>query len=185
MTEEDVINALSTLGIRLEPAPCIGDNAQYASPDDPARQDRGSVTIEECRLLAERAAGKNVLEIGTGLGVATVCMATTAQSVTTVDPNEWVRSTLVLPENVTKVASVDDINGAKYRFDFAFIDGLHTTGDVAVDIIKCRGRVRPGGFIGFHDMGQIGPIAAVGMFEWASKKEYPTLGTLTFCEIPL
>ena len=95
MMEEEIIAALNTLGISLDPKPVIGDNGQMSCPDDPDRAERSSVTIEEYRILAEWAVGKNVLEIGTGLGVATV-----------------------------------------------------------------------------------------GMFDWASKKEYATLGTLTFCEIP-
>jgi len=181
MTEQDVLDAISTLGIDLVPPVAVGENVQYSCRSDPTASHRGSVTIGECVILAEWADGKSVLEIGTGVGVSTVCMASTATTVATVDPDEWVRSNLVLPPNVSRFASIDEVGGT---FDFAFIDGLHDTDSVTADIIECRKRVKPGGFIGLHDMGQIGVIAAVGLFEWASRKEYATLGTLTFCEVP-
>jgi hypothetical protein len=69
----------------------------YSHPEDPGEAYYGgspkrlSVTDEEAEILAKLATGMTVLELGTGLGVSTKALASTAKSVITVDPDPWVR----------------------------------------------------------------------------------------------
>jgi predicted RNA methylase len=96
------------------------------------RPKRRSVTVEEAAILAELARGLRVLEIGTGLGVGTRALASTAQSVITLDVDPWVTDPQ-LP-NVTFLRERPDAAG----FDLVFIDGSHETESVIADIEYCR-----------------------------------------------
>lgn len=181
MTELELVAALEAHCPQLQPPPRVGFDGQYQGVHDPDRNQRASVTNQEALILAELAAGKRVLEIGTGLGVSTVAMAQTAKFVVSVDTAPWVRQSVGLGGKGMVVASIDEVTGP---FDMAFIDGLHDFESVSKDIEDAILLVKPGGVIVFHDMGQSGVAEAVKAVEWASVKEHPTLGLLTECEVP-
>jgi len=113
------------------------ENGSYRHPDDPGEPTTGeprlSITDLEGEILAAFVAGCAVLEIGTGLGVSTRAMATTARSVTTLDVDEWVHANIwpTLPDNVTGVTSISDLVGT---YGAVFIDADHSTEAVAADL---------------------------------------------------
>ncbi len=138
--------------IVLQKSPING----YTCPDDPGepiRNDsRMSVNDIEAEILSEFARGKNVLEIGTGLGVSTRKMAETANLVYTVDIDPWVKDKVAptLPENVRFFTSLDDY-GIMPGFDMALIDGFHSCDQCVKDARAVKKLVKPGGIIIFHD----------------------------------
>lgn len=149
----------------------------YECPDDPGEPSTGvrrlSVSNREARILAELVYMRYVLEIGTGLGVATRAMAKTAQQVTTLDIDPWVAQNVVptLPEGVIflqltaqEFAYWRGAMGAN-QFDAAFIDGSHRYEAVKADIEACRKLVKPGGLLIFHDMNIPEVIRAVSEAE--------------------
>ena len=144
----------------------------YYCPSDPGEPGAGkrlSVSDLEARFISEFAHGRNVLEIGTGLGVATKALSSTANKVTTVDIDPWVQENVWpnLPDNV------DHRYGYIAGFyDMAFIDGSHETGDVIKDITICKHVVVPGGLLLFHDVSMqsvIDGILAAGMTVYETK----------------
>lgn len=181
MTDAEFMDAVCSLGVELVPPPAPGQDAQYQATEDPRRSERSSVTLQEGLILAEWADCKRVLEIGTGLGISTVCLADTAIEVVTVDPDEWVHRSLTLPPNVVRLSSIDQVEG---EFDMAFIDGLHDIESVRQDIVRCLGFVRPGGTIAFHDVCQSEVSSAVGEVPWSSRETCATVGHLTLCGVP-
>ncbi len=117
----------------------------------------------EGKVLTKLASGKRVLEIGTYCGLATVCLARSAESVVTVDyfdgrgtPDP--RDTLPIfraaierhgvKDKVTWLYPDDELEG---KFDLAFIDASHRYEDVKADIEKCRAVLVDGGVLAFHD----------------------------------
>lgn len=139
--------------MKLIPSPING----YACPDDPGepgtRQPRLSVNDHEARLLAELLRGRWVLEIGTGLGVATRVIAAATERIITVDIDPWVKENIVptLPEHVQFVSDIDSIK-VLHWFDAAFVDGLHSYQAVMQDIVNVRRLVKRGGLLIFHDL---------------------------------
>lgn len=125
---------------------------------------------DELRRAVEFLADKNiktVLEIGTERGgtayVWAQLVAPQNGRVVTVDHANWdwvykgtpeeQRITQVIvdshsPEGVDKIAAA--MSGLKA--DFLFIDGDHTYPGVLKDFLAYSKLVRPGGFIGFHDI---------------------------------
>jgi len=131
----------------------------YYHPKDPGEPGTGekrlSVSDLEAQFLAEFAYLKIVLEIGTGLGVATRTMAKTASQVHTVDVDPWVAGTVELPDNVVFHRSLEVLSESLSQanfFDMAFVDGSHATEDVIRDIGFCKKAVKPHGLILFHDI---------------------------------
>ena len=128
----------------------------YFSPDDPGEPGSGfqrlSVNDVEAKFIAEFAYDRIVLEIGTGLGVATRAMAKVAKEVHTVDIDPWVLKTIVpdLPDNVF---FYEKLTATKPHapFDMALIDGLHSFEQVKKDIPAVMKLVKPGCPILFHD----------------------------------
>lgn len=112
-------------------------DGNYVCPDDPGEagydvvDPRRSVTDEEGEILATLAAGRRVLEIGTGLAVATRYLARAAREVVTVDVDPWVTDPVV--ENVRFMR---DVPGEE--FDLAFIDGNHKYEAVMSDIARAN-----------------------------------------------
>lgn len=105
-----------------------------ADPGEPTTGTRRlSITKEEGALLARLATGMRVLEIGTGLGVSTQFLASTARFVVTIDPDPWVREHVWrdLPAICHPRASRDDISR---EFDLVFIDADHETDPTIADI---------------------------------------------------
>src|SRR3954471_13056030 len=84
-----------------------GDFTRKDDPGEPRiKKPRVSVTEDEARILSAFALGRVVLEIGTGLGVSTRALASTAKCVWTSDIDEWVQRT-IWPE---LTAECDNIN---------------------------------------------------------------------------
>ena len=108
----------------------------YVHGDDPGEPTTGeprlSVTEVEGEMLAVLAAGRSVLEFGTGLGVSTRALARTARKVYTVDIDEWVQETIwpTLPDNVSTCDDRDRLP----IVDMVFIDGDHTEEGTAADV---------------------------------------------------
>lgn len=125
-----------------------------------------SVLLEEVRELAKLAYEKNVLEIGTACGFASVAMAKTAKRVTTIDlPGGWVpgqenvRATFeaygvsdkierILESSLTFLPALIDMAVA---FDLIFIDGDHSANVLREDFLNSAELIRPGGAIAVHD----------------------------------
>lgn len=111
------------------------EGGNYICPDDPGeptypgKPKRRSVTDEEAGILRELARGQLVIEIGTGLAVATRAMAETAAHVTTVDPDPWVKDPGLVNVKCLRERPVDG-----WRCDLAFVDGSHRYRDVRDDI---------------------------------------------------
>jgi predicted O-methyltransferase YrrM len=126
---------------------------------------------EEGEYLAQLAAGKRVLEVGSYCGRSTVCMAQAAVSLAAVDPftgdrTEDVRDTLGeftqnvirydVAEKVTTLRGVSaDVlprlrrDGAE--FDLVFIDGAHDRASVELDLELSLPLLAEGGVLAFHD----------------------------------
>lgn len=126
----------------------------YYHPEDPGepvwRTRRLSVNDLEARFISEFMGGKTVLEIGTGLGVATRAIAEKANFVHTVDIDPWVAETIgELPSNVKFYQSLEDVD--EIEFDAVFIDACHEEEHVLRDIKSCIHLVKPGGLFVFHD----------------------------------
>lgn len=128
-------------------------NGSYMHPADPGEPSTGdprvSITDLEADLLAALVVGRDVLEIGTGLGVSTRALARTAKTVVTVDVDEWVHDTIwpTLPANVVPSPVVP----TGKLFEAAFIDGDHSTEAVAADWLAVAPLVRSGGIVLAHD----------------------------------
>lgn len=185
MTTEQFQEAILSLGIALTPDPSHDGECQWRGRDDPNSNERGSVTRNEGLILSSLAKGKRVVEIGTGVGVSTVCLAHEAVEVATVDPDDWVNAAVQLPLNVTRFKHSDQLS-EKYpaaHFDLAFIDGLHDCKSVTSDILACLYSVRPGGLIAFHDGHWDEVKEAFNSFEWVSTVVHNTVGSLTVCEM--
>lgn len=136
------------------------DTGSYRHPGDPGEPSTGnprlSVTDDEATLLAELVDGLDVLEIGTGLGVSTRALASSAKSVVTVDPDPWVQATVwpALPMNVAGFRQIPGRTmGDEWSttFDAVFIDADHTTEAVRSDLAAAFAVVRPGGVVIAHD----------------------------------
>lgn len=125
----------------------------YRHDDDPGEPSTGepriSITDEEAELLASYATGRDVLEIGTGLGVSTRALASTALTVTTVDVDPWVWANVWpgLPANVEPLKAVP----TDRRFGLVFIDGDHSPDAVARDVALAETLLAVGGLIIAHD----------------------------------
>ena len=129
--------------------------------DDPgepsSRVARISIADDERTVLAEMAAGKWVLEIGTGLGVSTRALATTADYVATVDVDEWVHRTIWpdLPDNVSCFENTETMQ--RKMFDLVFIDGDHREEALRRDVATAERVLAPGGTIVVHDAHHLMP----------------------------
>ena len=125
----------------------------YMHPTDPGEPSTGdprlSITDMEADLLAALVVGRDVVEIGTGLGVSTRALASTAKTVVTVDVDPWVQDTIwpTLPSNVVPSPVVP----SGKNFGAAFIDGDHSTEAVERDCRAVLPLVRAGGLILAHD----------------------------------
>lgn len=127
----------------------------YTHPDDPGepgygdghgRPPRVSIADDEARVLAELFAGLRVLEIGTGLGIATRAIAGTAAQVVTVDYDPWVIGHVfpALSDPPRVICYGGEGPMAFARVDAAFIDGYHSASQVRSDCywaMECGARL--------------------------------------------
>jgi SAM-dependent methyltransferase len=138
--------------MNLEKSPVNG----YFCPEDPGEPNWGSPRLSvndiEARIISEFARNRNVLEIGTGLGVSTLKLAETANLVYTVDIDPWVTAnvTPLFPKNVHFFKDINEY-GIMPVFDMAFLDGYHEYNQCLKDIEDAKRLVKPGGVIIFHD----------------------------------
>lgn len=134
-------------------------NENYFCEDDPGevtygmKSPRYSVTDAEVEVLRAAARNRLVLEIGTGLGVSTRAMASTARWMMTVDVDPWVAEN-VWPEIRKQYNFVQCVNSViedREIVDMALVDGDHRHDAVVKDLEICRRIVRPFGPIFMHD----------------------------------
>jgi len=122
----------------------------------------------EGATLAKLARGKSVLEIGSYLGLSTVCLARTALRVTSVDPHDG-RSTSSQGDTLPGFLGNLESHGVLDRvrcfpepfgpavvpdlgtFDLAFIDGDHSAENVRADASLALRLLTPDGLLVFHD----------------------------------
>jgi len=131
----------------------------------------GFLHPSEMDKLAELAANRDVLEIGSFKGLSAFCMAITAKSLMCCDTFS---ANSAGQEQMESVQTLDDFRTATARFlnveyrlyssetaavcltddyDMIFLDAMHTYEDVVADIARWWPRVRPCGVIVFHDYG--------------------------------
>ncbi len=133
------------------------DRGMYTHPADPGEPSTGryrvSVTEEECRILGWLARDCRVLEIGTGLGVSTRALASTALHLCTVDIDPWVHREVwpTLPDIVVALPEPPKAMRYPWRYDMALIDGDHEYEAVKKDLEDVWRLVDPGGLIVLHD----------------------------------
>ncbi len=129
------------------------DDGSRFRTDDPGEVSSGlariSVNYEEGELLAFIATGRTVLEIGTGLGVSTGYLASTAKHLVTLDIDPWVHENVwpTLPSWVITLSSRERL---LREFDMVFIDGDHRPEAVREDM-RFAVEVCPRGVIVVHD----------------------------------
>ncbi len=128
----------------------------------------GYLHILEGEKLQELAFGKDVFEIGAFKGRSTVCMASTAKSVLTLDTfkadftgqiQEDSETTLKeFLHNISESPNITYIIGESPKdipknktFDFFFVDGLHEYSIVRREIEAIQQIARPDYIIAFHD----------------------------------
>lgn len=132
---------------------------------------QSSVTRPQCERLAELAAGRVVLELGSWHGRSTVLLASVATRVHAVDwhrgdPHTGSSDTLascvgalrrhnVLHKTVLHVGKHEDVLPL-FRdglFGLIFVDSFHKEEAVEQDIVLIRRLLAPGGVLAFHDYG--------------------------------
>ena len=119
-------------------------SGSWQHTDDPGEPHTGkprlSVTDLEAAILTAMVRGSSVIEIGTGLGVSTRALASSAAAVHTVDIDPWVHETIwpYLPDNVITHETVESLPAT----DAVFIDGDHTTFATAQDIELAHRKAR-------------------------------------------
>lgn len=125
---------------------CEADPGEVGYPDTPRR---GSISERECAILAELARNKMVLEIGTGLGVSTRALASTAYRVDTIDIDPWVIENI--HPNVAPARAFTSRADLVAKYDLAFIDGNHYPTSVVEDVQFAMSVMQDGGLIVLHD----------------------------------
>ena len=128
-----------------------GSMVEESDPGEPSTgQPRISITPVEGKLLHFLARDRNVLEIGTGLGVSTTWLAGSATSVLTIDIDPWVQNNvwpkLNLPCTQFRKSRLHLVPG----YDMVFIDGAHDTNSVEDDLAFAA-MMCPRGVIVAHD----------------------------------
>lgn len=124
----------------------------------PPEEIPGWLTVDEGRLLSEHAAGRRVLELGTALGRATVCLAQLARQVVTIDRQdqseavEWSRRYRLHDRIVFHRGEVERIAPRlAERFDLIFVDTEPDEAGVRRDIEATLPLLAKDGLLAFHD----------------------------------
>lgn len=131
------------------------------------RDIEGWLHPDEAAKLAELAAGKRVIEVGSYCGLSTVCMARTAEHVAAVDYFDG-RATPVPADtlaafrrNIARHGVAEKVETyhpdavvKPPKYDLLFIDGAHDAESVAEDIDKYLPYLKSGGLVAFHDYNQ-------------------------------
>lgn len=134
---------------------------------------KGFMHPNELEQLALLATNRDVLEVGSFMGLSAFCMAIVAKSVMCVDTY---CANSAGQQQMGKLTTLDDFKKAVSRFnnvkhfvgtsaeaagncavegqfDLVFLDAMHTYEDVRADIQRWYPRVRNGGIMAFHDYG--------------------------------
>lgn len=118
----------------------------------------GWLTVAEGRLLWQMAAGRSVLELGTGAGRSAVCLAQQAKRVVTVDvrdqpeAREWARRFGVAERLAFRQGEIEAVcRGLNERFELVFVDTEQDAASVRRDIEASLPLLASGGLIAFHD----------------------------------
>lgn len=130
----------------------------------------GWIFDEEAKFLKEICKDKNVLEVGSYMGKSTFCIASTANSVVTIDTfralsdgqEQSVFLTTIIPflRNTSEFNNIITIIGESVKVsdhikdnskDVIFIDALHTYKDTKDDIRVWKPKLKKGGYMLFHD----------------------------------
>lgn len=132
-----------------------------------------AVVDEECKRIADLAAGRIALELGSHFGRSTIALASTAQRVHAVDWHMgdqhagFGESLNIFLANIARygvrekvtihVAKFEELLPlfASHSFGFAFIDGLHTYEAVTSDIRMTAPLMRSDGWMAFHDYNDV------------------------------
>ena len=152
----------------------------FTHVDDPGEPGgngpRVSVTEEEATLLSRLACGKRVLEIGTGTGFSSRAIKASAVSLTTLDIDPWVHSTIFPTLRALGISCcADRIDAAAHGpFDLIFIDGNHSSDTVFADINYAVPLLCSAGLLLLHDFINDGGVQNAASA--AGLKTYP-LGT--------
>jgi hypothetical protein len=124
----------------------------------PPEEVPGALTVEEGRLLWEQAAERRVLELGTGLGRSTVCLAQQAWRVVTIDrqdqaeAREWCRRYQIHDRVVFRHGEIEQIAPRlEERFDLIFVDAEPLASSVGRDIDIALPLLATDGLLAFHD----------------------------------
>jgi predicted O-methyltransferase YrrM len=130
----------------------------------------GWLTPAEGAALAELARGLRVLEVGSYLGLSTVCLARTAQMVVAADPHDG-RGTPAPGDTCSRFdanlrrhgvrhkvrtltgtfAEVADRLASYGKYHLIYIDGAHDLASVADDVARALPLLGPDGLLVFHD----------------------------------
>lgn len=140
---------------------------------------RSAIKDDESARLAELAAGRRVLEVGSQYGFSTVLMARVAKVVHAVD---WHRGDAIVGRNESLPLLWENVTRYKLRdrvvihvgrsetvlplllpgsFDFAFHDSYHSAEAVAADVALMVPLLVPGSLLALHDYGRYGVAEAV------------------------
>ena len=128
-----------------------------------------SLSEDEAAKLAELAAGKTVMEIGSAYGYSAVVMAVAGGQVVAIDPHSWLPSFGPMTENLAAYGVEDRVtiimDGAEnavpmledrgLRFDLVWIDGDHSQQAVERDVRLALTVLAPGGVLACHDYDEI------------------------------
>jgi predicted O-methyltransferase YrrM len=136
------------------------------------REVDGWIHDDEFSILQELSKGKDCLEIGSYKGKSAIILSEFAKSVTCVDTfaadgsgqnQESIRTTFNdFMENTKDCDNVFPCIGESKeiiplfnddKFDFIFVDGLHSYQGVKTDILICWPKLKMGGVMAFHDYG--------------------------------
>ena len=118
----------------------------------------GWLTLPEAELLWRAAAGRAVLELGTGRGRSAVCLGQSARRAVSVDvadqgeAAEWARRYGVADRVAfARGDAAAACRGLDGPFDLAFVDTLHDAASVERDVAAALPLLAPGGLLAFHD----------------------------------
>jgi predicted O-methyltransferase YrrM len=148
----------------------------YILPNDPGEETnptnapRRSVSDREAGILSCLAAGKTVLEIGTGTGFSTHALAHAASCVTTLDTSSWVKAEVfpklaALP-NVICRSGGDRAFFNNLAFHMVFIDGDHNVEPTLEDLGFAIRVLHPYGLIVLHDARDPRVRLAINQIDW-------------------
>ncbi len=141
---------------------------------------RGWLTEGEARALADLAAGKRVLEVGTYAGLSACSMAQTAVAVVAVDPHDhgqgdtaaeaaanlgrYARGNWRLVRDRIQSAAAD-LDGP---YDGLFLDASHSEEETIEEFRACERLLKPDAWVALHDWGP--PPPRPGWYHWPGVK---------------